>query len=146
MTYFFFNFSLSTLTTWRNSKPRRKWNLCCYIAAVSAEAGFLLILPNIQIVRLNLCQRLKESHPSCPKVIFSWYCRSSVIASSRFWRTSSLVTTGLCSRSHCSASKKAAFQNLRLLQIGWSFKYVDRYSLKGSQPGTWTWKISDGFR
>lgn len=46
--------------------------------------------------------------------------------------------TGRCARCDCKASKNAAFQKRSECQIGWSFKYVYKYSGYGSQPGTST--------
>lgn len=46
--------------------------------------------------------------------------------------------TGLEARSHCTASKKAAVQNLMDVHIGWTRRCVYRYSRYGSNPGTST--------
>lgn len=48
--------------------------------------------------------------------------------------------TGWCWRSVWRASKKAAFQKRNECQIGWSRRYVYKYSRYGSQPGTSTGK------
>lgn len=46
--------------------------------------------------------------------------------------------TGLMALSHWTASKKAAVQNRIDVQIGWTLKWVYKYSRYGSKPGTST--------
>lgn len=76
-------------------------------------------------------------YPNCPKTILAWNLRSSAALAS--WsKDLGLGGTGLEALSHCTASKKAAVQNLIDVHIGCIRKCVYKYSLYGSNPGTST--------
>lgn len=104
-------------------------------------------------------------YPNWPKQIFCWNNWSSRIKSRLFWtsaakwrctefapelNSSPSIDSGrgdgigcVCGigrwlRSHWTASKNAAFQNRNACHMGWSRKYVYKYSRYGSHPGTST--------
>lgn len=106
-----------------------------------------------------------RTHPNWPKQIFCWnnwssriksrlYCTSAAkcrctefppeLSSSSSAEschgngTGCVCGIGRWLRSHWTASKNAAFQNRSACQMGWSRKYVYKYSRYGSQPGTST--------